>query len=405
MATIYFCKKMHSQKTKPVHSSLRNSYTPTEYLSLYQSNIAIQPPPGLSLPQPYHSPSIPIINNSLVCFEQLKTLVMDTMKSITYRNNGVVYGEYLINEIYARYMTDEYYRKIASIFQSNQNHNTLEYYMKNLNNPDVLPEYASRIHKHTNTMNILINQSNIQALHNEINTLLGTQYNIQVGKYQTFTDIYPYLDNESFQLGTYSITFENAYLAETLTINIVVYFSSPITLIPQLPYGIYDCREQYLMFDGIKYILPECILATFGKDTSLEQSSEKIIYNIQHQTYTVLPNCYNSDDFKEKMEKMFANKNVILDFITDITNNALSDYYITNWHDGFTCTACNVPIDSGERCCILKCCNIPYHTTCLMKCYIDPEVENYKGIKCNSCGVAKDDIARKNCSILMGISG
>ena len=159
------------------------------------------------------------------------------------------------------------------------------------------------------------------------------------------------------------------------------------------------------MFDGTKYHLPEFILETFGKNIPLEQSIEKLVHNIQRRTYTVLPNCYNSDDFKEKMDKKFIQKNIIIDFLTDTTNNTLGDYYLTNWHNGFTCTGCNVPIDSGERCCILKCCNVPYHTACLMKCYTDPEVENYNGIKCNSCTVAKDDIAGKNCSILMGISG
>jgi len=373
-------------------------------------------PPGLAPPmQPLQPLQQQYNHNPVEYSTQLKNNLMDTLKSIVYRNMAVIYGTYLMNEIHNRYITDEYYRHVANYYQANPNVSMLENIIKSFNNPEVFPEYASRLHKHSSTMDILIKQANIASLHNEITLLLSNQYNVNCSEYQYLSKMYPHLDIECSNLVMYSITFGNVYMTETIVFNVVVDISNSAP-IKHLPYGIYDYREYYLMTDGTKYILPESILETFGKSISNETAIEQIVNNVQQRTYSSMPYCYNSDDFKEKMDKKFMisnscpewqqeNKNIILDFITDITNNTLGDFYITNWHNGFTCTECNVPIDKGERCCILKCCNLPYHTACLMNHYNHPEEGVARGIKCGKCGVAKDDIAGKNCSILMGIVG
>ncbi len=434
-------KKMNTKVFKS--SNLRKSYTADDIKSIqtennYNFQLSPQLPPGLQpgltpplpqtnnipyppglIPPPQYQPMQPMqtqyTTNPIEYANQLKTNLMETLKSIFNRNMAMIYGTYLMNFIHNRFIIDEYYRQISNIYQANPNHNTLENLMKSFNNPDVLPEYATRLNKHASTMDILIKQANIAGIHNEISILLNNQYNIKCGEYQYLSKLYPHLDNECANLLMYSITFGNVYMTETIVVNIIVDISNAGE-IKQLPYGIYDYREYYLMTDGTKYILPECILETFGNSTSSENAIEQIVYNIKRRSYSVLPYCYNNDNFKDKMDKRFKisnscpewqqeNKNIILDFILDITNNTLGDFYLTNWHNHFTCTSCNISLDNDERCCILKCCNLPYHTACLMKCYVDPEDETHKGIKCNSCGVVKNDIAQKNCSILMGIAG
>ena len=409
-------KKMNGHVFKP--SNLRKSYTPYDLTSTnpiqnQQLPISYQPlnipyPPGLAIPvQPQY--------NLVEYSAQLKTTLLETLKSIVYRNMAMIYGTYLMNEIHNRYITDEYYRHIANFYQANPNMGMLENIMKSFNNPEVFPQYASRLNKHSSTMDILIKQANTTNLHNEITILLSNQYSVNCSEYQYLSKMYPHLDIECSNLVMYTITFGNLYMTETIVLNVVVDISNSVP-IKHLPYGIYDYREYYLMTDGTKYILPECILETFGNSTSISSETviEQIVNNVQRRTYSVLPYCYNSDNFKEKMDKKFMisnscpewqqeNKNIILDFIIDITNNTLGDFYLTNWHNDFTCTICNIALDKDERCCILKCCNMPYHTACLMKCYVDSEDETHKGIKCISCGVAKDDIAQKNSSILMGI--
>jgi hypothetical protein len=156
-----------------------------------------------------------------------------------------------------------------------------------------------------------------------------------------------------------------------------------------------------IISDGIQYYLPETILKTFGNSITKQQAIQQTITNIQHQTYNVLPHSYNNNYFNEKINNKFnQNKNIILDFITDIKTNSNSDFYLTNWHNSFNCTECNIPINKSEKCFILKCCNLPYHTTCLMNKYTLYNQNNTKSIKCNKCGICKNDITGKNYYIL-----
>jgi hypothetical protein len=147
------------------------------------------------------------------------------------------------------------------------------------------------------------------------------------------------------------------------------------------------------------------------------------IANIQNKVYSILPCFYNSCDFSEKIKKYISEKNVVIEFILDIANNTLADFYITNTNTNtntninkntdFVCAGCNVSIVLEESYCILKCCSQPYHFECLLKCYIndnsnididiDIDIDSYPNVGCKNCGVCKNDIYSRNSSILIGI--
>jgi hypothetical protein len=67
---------------------------------------------------------------------------------------------------------------ITSMFQNTGDFSQLEYYMKSVNNPDILPEFGNRINKYENTLDILIKQYNSINLYNDIITTFSHIYNL-----------------------------------------------------------------------------------------------------------------------------------------------------------------------------------------------------------------------------------
>jgi hypothetical protein len=234
--------------------------------------------------------------------------------------------------------------------------------------------------------------------------------------------IYPDYGIECKNLITYSIIFTNNYLSKPVYLNIIVDMSVDISVdIPtavdiseeigiqsskqlNLPYGIYDFQEQYIMSDGKIYLLPESILATVQDISQHQTILNDLILKIKNKVSILMPYVIGNGD-SEKIKKYLGFKNIIMDFI--IKENAKEiikgDYYITNNHKGLTCTGCKVLIDSEHNCAVLKCCTSPFHFQCLLECYINAE-ENTT-LKCPNCNnlTGKLDLEGKNSSILMGI--
>jgi len=343
---------------------------------------------------------------------QLRQTLFETLKTIIYSNNGLIYGEYIINEIQCQYMSDEFYKQLQIMYPKEKYNMTLEYLQNAFNNPNILPEFVNRLNKYTNTIDIIIRKCDIVQFHKEIQNTLGNYYKVTIGNTILLSTIYPDWANECSNLATYPIIiiskYISKYMEDIVTLNVMMDVSVDVSVETEiqsrkqlnLPYGIYDFQEQYIMSDGKMYQLPESIHA-FVPNTEIFIND--LILKVQRKVCILMP--YAIGD-SEKIKKYLEFKNIILDCIikNDTKDFLNGDYYITNQHKGLNCAGCNVSIDSEENCAVLKCCTSPFHFQCLLECYIS--AEDNTTLNCSKCNTSgKLDFEGKNSSILMGILG
>ena len=379
---------------QPMQSTLQNpnpyQIPPTSYLQ----PVTQQPQPTIQF-------------NPLEYSMQLRRNLFETLKTVIYRNNGWIYGEFIINEIQCQYVSNEFYKQLQIMYPKDIYNMSPEYMENAFYNPNVLPEFADRLNKYTNTIDIIIRKDNTSKLQTEIINALGNNYKITVGNTKLLSTVYPEWATECANLITYPVMFANDYMKESVTLYIVVDIAVDVAVdvAVGLPYGIYDFQEQYIMSDGKIYQLPENILASVQDVGQKQIILNDLIFKIQNKVSILMP--YVIGD-SEKIKKYLGFKNIIIDFIikynaTEIING---DYYITNNHTGLTCTRCKVFIDSEQTCTVLKCCNSPFHFQCLLECYINAEA--HTKLKCTKCNTGTDgklDLYGKNSDILMGILG
>ena len=384
---------------QPMQSTFQNS--PASYL---QQPVPQQPLQQAQPAQPAPPAPPPTIQFNPVEYSmQLRRNLFETLKTVIYRNNGWIYGEFIINEIQCQYVSNEFYKQLQIMYPKDIYNMSPEYMQTAFNTPDVLPEFADRLNKYTNTIDIIIRKDDTSKLHTEIMNALGNNYKITVGNTKLLSTVYPEWAVECANLITYPVMFANDYMRESVTLYIVVNTEGDVTL--GLPYGIYNFQEQYIMSDGKIYQLPESILASVQDVGQKQIILNDLIFKIQNKVSILMP--YVIGD-SEKIKKYLGFKNIIIDFIikynaTEIING---DYYIINQHKGLTCTRCKNFIDSEQNCSILKCCNSPFHFQCLLECYINAEAHTkLKCTKCNTGNGGKLDLYGKNSDILMGILG
>lgn len=326
-------------------SPLRKSYNAEEFLKLEKVTNDILDREDITSPE---------------YSKELKETLIHMFKSIVYRNKGLIYGKYLINEIYSQYCKNEYYQNIVTTYQNTKNINDLTSMLKSFNDINVLPQYNARINKHTNMMNIFITLTHLSQFHNEINMLLRIHYDIQISKFQYLSDIYSYIECDN--LAIYTITFTNKKMFDIIIINVMV---DLYDIKSYLPLGIYDYLEHYLLYDGNQYILPKHL----SSNTFI--TTDVLINNIQQNIYSLIPNCYNGAYFQNTLDLLFMNKKCKINMILDIDNNISTDYYLTNLECTQACNSCKLDINKMHYYAIVKCCNLAYHIDCLAKLYID----------------------------------
>jgi len=404
--------------------------------------------------QPQHQPQFNPDEYNM----QLRQTLFETLKTIIYRNNGLIYGEYIINEIQCQYMSDEFYKQLQIMYPKEKYNMTPEYLQNAFNNPDILPEFEDRLNKYAkNTMDLIIGKKDVSKFNTEILNILANNYKVSIGDSILLSSIYPDWATECSNLIIYQIIFTNEYMKNAVSLYIIVDLTVDFTVnllanthvagntllantnvagntllanthvagntllanthvagntledtVPtenqlKLPYGIFDFQEQYIMLDGKSYRLSENILEPMKDIEKSQTILNDLILKVQKKIWILMP--YAIEDYAgEKFKTYLSFKNIIIDFI--IKNNTTEiikgDYYITNQHKGFLCTRCQISIDSEVCCAVLKCCTSPFHFQCLLECYIS--AEDNTTLNCSKCNIAgKLDFEGKNSSILMGI--
>ena len=196
---------------QPMQSTFQNS--PASYL---QQPVPQQPLQQAQPAQPAPPAPPPTIQFNPVEYSmQLRRNLFETLKTVIYRNNGWIYGEFIINEIQCQYVSNEFYKQLQIMYPKDIYNMSPEYMQTAFNTPDVLPEFADRLNKYTNTIDIIIRKDDTSKLHTEIMNALGNNYKITVGNTKLLSTVYPEWAVECANLITYPVMFANDYMRES----------------------------------------------------------------------------------------------------------------------------------------------------------------------------------------------
>lgn len=342
-----------------------------------------------------------------------KKYIVEELKKIIFSNTGIIYGNSLIHEIYIDYISKEFLKELEKLYPAQQYNLTNEYIENAFNNPNIIPKYVDRINKYLDYMNIIINVKNVLSLNEHIIHHLKEYFTITNGELQELkNDFTAYEmdngvdadDSSKKKIMIMSYKFESIYLETPFYLNVVIVdvdlVKSNNETIYYLPYGINDALEQYIMSNGKEYKIAKCIVDEVKEQIRSDPEfcknilRIKIFTNIRNKITTLMP--YSTFD---KFKYCLSKSGVLINFY--ISQDKFSDLYITNKHNRVVeCTGCKKDIQIGSNCILHKCCNLPYHTQCMLDCYINSS-EKCGDYTCSKCKKTMPDYLGKHTAILM----
>jgi hypothetical protein len=321
---------------------------------------------------------------------EIKSNLFNYFENLSFNNNGIVFGIYLVNKIGIEKIWQKY---IFYIEKQEQKHNfrytDIEKDIMFYNTENFLPQLSCRINQ-PYEMNIMIHQDKCFKLVMEIKHYCdanGFKINsifIEDITKQTKSNDTNRVYIESGNVALNKITLSNDLLKNPIIIKIYIAQNISVSSKLNIPKGLYDFEHLYLASSKKDYY----------EVHNTQTPITTLIENIKNLNVSILPNT-PTIIVKGALTNLKSNK---IDFL--ITENYKSDFWITNKSNGSnSCTRCNSIIMSGGHA-VLKCCDTNYHYSCLLD-----EYESTTEMKCRTCNKNIKDPLCKNIDILMSLCG
>lgn len=306
----------------------------------------------------------------------LNTIIRNLLYNIIITNNGKIYGNSVMEYIKNKHAETTHTIKTIDIINT------------------------------TNTaIDIIITYENFKYLFKQYISMFYKTFIITDSKLTNISDTHKNVDiKHDAYLKSYTLILSQIYTREQIILNIIIDMSNDNNNI-NIPYGVCEIKEQFIIYDGTYFALSNCF--TYDVDDNHNTALQIIINNIINNSITIMPYTINYNmcvEFITTMNKYLSIPKIVCAFLTP-TSKIDGHFYLTNYDTCCTCVRCNEIITDKEYC-INKCCLSALHIKCMYNCYINDYnmySDRHTYCKCVKCNIVSLDTNGHNSSILMGL--
>jgi hypothetical protein len=350
-------------------------------------------------PSPIPPPGLGYIDQSTG-----KTALVESLRKVILANNGIIFGNFIANEIYYDQQKKE----------QNQHQHTHPHPHPHLQSKGTSNGIETRF---GNKMDILIWLHDCQNMMTEIIKSIEPLFQMKVEAQYSIQEKYPLIgelnaNNEDKQMYCITLSFKSSKM--TTPFNLIIYIATTNATLnsPEMagceltmPLGILDFQYEYLSFsnssNGYALLGGYPIKCDTESDMDKTLTQYEIIVCIQKGIRVFLSHIQEETiwEYIEKIKKESHGESVYLDYM--ISPRKKLDYFIEIVGSRVAvsnCSKCNVDISGSQVCCISKCCKQRMHTSCMLEHYL---TEDKPIFKCNKCVINRTDKFGKNSSILL----
>lgn len=352
-------------------------------------------PPRVYTPSPTPPPGLGFMKN-----QYGKTFLVDTLRRIILANNGIIFGNFVANEILYEYQKKK-------VCESKHKQRTGE-----------------NIRTIGNKIDILVRMKDYQNMMDEFKSHLESCYSLNIKDHYIIDN--PNDPKENTNIYNINVIFKiNPFIGIGGEITyeyfqLVIYVDCNIVTIPEtklgLPLGILTYQHEYIALNNDGYSTLYNYPVSNQESVTLSDASKsllqyEIIVCIQKGIRVFLPHIHEEEIWLniKKYKKNVISNTISMDSLLDslyfdymITPKTKLDYFLEivgSKANISKCSQCSIEISTGEVCCVTKCCKLRMHTSCMLEYYMS---ENKPTFNCEKCKINRPDKLGKNSSILLG---